>query len=153
MDCSAPNGPPGPKEPVCLSELVSGTLRARHSDRRIEYALDPGVLVLADRAQLIRLLGCLMENAERHAVSTIKVTVRWQPMDPGDEHRFPNGVAVLEVLDDGPGIPPHKRELVFERFTRLDAARTRSAGGAGLGLPIARQIAESLSGTLHIEDS
>ena len=57
------------------------------------------------------------------------------------------------MSDDGPGIPPDKRELVFQRFTRLDAARNKDAGGAGLGLPIARQIAEASGGTLRIEDS
>jgi signal transduction histidine kinase len=60
---------------------------------------------------------------------------------------------VLEVEDDGMGIAPNQREVVFQRFTRLDASRSRDAGGTGLGLPIARQIAESHGGTLTIEDS
>ncbi|GIH24009.1 hypothetical protein Aph01nite_23190 [Acrocarpospora phusangensis] len=140
-------------EPVCLSELVTGVLRARRPVQQVEYELEPGVAVNADRSQLTRLFTCLADNAERHAASTIKVTVRREPHALADDPRFADGIAVLEVLDDGPGIPRHKREMVFERFTRLDAARTRTAGGAGLGLPIARQIAESLGGTLHIEDS
>ena len=49
---------------------------------------------------------------------------------------------VLEVLDDGAGIAPDQRETVFQRFTRLDASRSRDAGGTGLGLPIAREIAQ-----------
>ncbi|GAA0966570.1 ATP-binding protein [Acrocarpospora macrocephala] len=147
------SGAPGTREPIALSELVAAELRPRRTTKQIEYALDPDVHVAGDRAQLTRLLASLVENAERHARTTIKVSVRKQPGDPSDDQRFPDGVAVLEVLDDGPGIPPHKRELVFQRFTRLDAARTRDAGGAGLGLPIARQIAEALGGTLHIEDS
>ncbi|GAA4567214.1 hypothetical protein GCM10023193_45800 [Planotetraspora kaengkrachanensis] len=57
------------------------------------------------------------------------------------------------MVDDGSGIEPDKRELVFQRFARLDAARRRDAGGTGLGLPIARQIAEACGGTLRIEDS
>lgn len=60
---------------------------------------------------------------------------------------------MLEVADDGPGIPSEQREKVFQRFTRLDAARSRDAGGAGLGLAIARQVAQNHGGRLTIEDS
>jgi signal transduction histidine kinase len=63
------------------------------------------------------------------------------------------GLAVLEVVDDGAGIPPEHREKVFQRFVRLDAARSRDAGGTGLGLPIAREIARAHNGSLTIEDS
>jgi signal transduction histidine kinase len=83
-----------------------------------------------------------MDNADRHAESQITVTVREE-----------GGQAVLEVLDDGDGIVPEQREVVFERFARLDAARNRDAGGTGLGLPIAREIATAHGGTLTVEDS
>ncbi len=95
-----------------------------------------------DRTRLTRLLTNLLDNAERHAASVITVTVRREA-----------GTCVLEVLDDGAGIPAAQREIVFQRFARLDAARSRDAGGTGLGLPIARQIAETHGGTLTIEDS
>jgi signal transduction histidine kinase len=100
------------------------------------------VIIRGDVLRLGRLLTNLMDNAERHAVDTITVSVRVE----GDW-------AVLEVLDDGAGIAQDQREVVFRRFTRLDAARNRDAGGTGLGLPIARQIAEAHGGTLTIEDS
>ncbi|XVQ87829.1 ATP-binding protein [Microbispora siamensis] len=61
--------------------------------------------------------------------------------------------ALLEVRDDGPGIPPEDREAVFDRFTRLDDARTRDAGGSGLGLAIVREIAARHGGTVVIGDS
>ena len=60
---------------------------------------------------------------------------------------------VLEVQDDGPGIPPEQRNVVFERFARLDTAHNKETGGTGLGLPIAKEIAAQHGGTLRIEDS
>ncbi|GAA1279884.1 two-component sensor histidine kinase [Planotetraspora silvatica] len=144
------SGMPGAREPVDLSALVANELRTRRPAKQIESALEPGVIVVGDRSRLIRVFTNLIDNAQRHADSTITVIVR---RGPGDDQRFSEGVAVLEVVDDGPGIDPDKRELVFQRFIRLDAARTKDAGGAGLGLAIARQIAESNGGTLRIEDS
>ncbi|MGW0632711.1 ATP-binding protein [Streptomyces sp. NPDC002758] len=60
------------------------------------------------------------------------------------------GHAVLDITDDGPGIPPEHHDTVFDRFTRLDHARTRDTGGSGLGLPIARDIAHAHDGTLRV---
>jgi signal transduction histidine kinase len=61
--------------------------------------------------------------------------------------------AFLEVVDDGAGIAVEQREVVFDRFTRLEASRDRDAGGTGLGLAIAREIAEAHQGTLTLQDS
>ncbi|GII61100.1 two-component sensor histidine kinase [Sphaerisporangium krabiense] len=142
-------GVPGAREPVDLAEVADQECRTRcPSGKALACHLQPGVMVLGDRPRLGRLLTNLLDNADRHAESAITVTVR---RDGGEG--FPNGVAVLEVIDDGPGIAPENRELVFRRFTRLDPARSRDAGGTGLGLAIARQIAETHGGTLRIEDS
>ncbi len=134
-------GAAGAKEAVDLADLVvAETVRTRV--RKIVTSLDPDVVVTGDRLRLSRLLVNLIDNAERHAERTITITVRRQ-----------DGRAVLEVVDDGAGIAPEQREVVFRRFTRLDASRNRDAGGTGLGLPIAREIAVSHHGTLSIEDS
>ena len=93
------------------------------------------------RAHLARLVTNLVDNAVRHATTAVRVRVHAD-----------GGQAVLQVLDDGPGIPAEQREAVFDRFTRLDEARARDAGGAGLGLPIARDIASLHGGTLIAEE-
>ncbi|MEV0231970.1 HAMP domain-containing sensor histidine kinase [Nonomuraea sp. NPDC050786] len=134
-------GAPDRREPVDLGELAAEEI-ARPRAKRVVPNLQSGVVVTADRLQLARLLTNLLDNAERHAETHIIVTVRQQ-----------DGEAVLEVLDDGAGIAHDKREVVFQRFTRLDDSRSRDAGGSGLGLPIAREIAKAHSGTLTIEDS
>ncbi|MEU4538295.1 HAMP domain-containing sensor histidine kinase [Streptosporangium sp. NPDC023825] len=144
-------GGPGAHDEIDLAELVAAECRMRHHMRNsCEFSLEPGVVVIGDRLRMGRLLTNLIDNAERHADSKIVINVR---RAPGDDRRFPHGIAVLEVIDDGPGIDPDKRELVFQRFARLDTARNRDAGGTGLGLPIARQIAETSGGTLRVEDS
>ncbi|MCW2881411.1 MAG: Signal transduction histidine kinaselike protein, partial [Sphaerisporangium sp.] len=95
-----------------------------------------------DRLRITRVLVNLLDNAERHATSKITVIVRAD-----------GPTAVLEVIDDGAGIAAEQREMVFDRFTRLDTSRNRDEGGTGLGLAIARQIAEAHQGTLTIQDS
>ncbi len=60
--------------------------------------------------------------------------------------------AVLRVEDDGPGVPEGQRERIFERFVRLDDARARDDGGAGLGLAIARDVAVRHGGSLAVRE-
>lgn len=129
-------------ECVNLSALVSAELRRQARRVPVHAELTEEATVHGDPLRLSRLLVNLLDNAERHAASEITVIVRRE-----------DGTAVLEVRDDGAGIPPEHRETVFQRFTRLDAARSRDAGGTGLGLPIARQTAEAHGGTLRVEDS
>ncbi|GAA1817711.1 HAMP domain-containing sensor histidine kinase [Actinomadura chokoriensis] len=133
---------PRPVERVDLAELVRREVARRDDRIPVETRSVPGVVVTANRVRLGRVLGNLLNNAERHAESRITVTV---DRDGGD--------AVLEVLDDGAGIPPESRERVFERFARLPESRARDPQGTGLGLPIAREIAEIYGGTLRVADS
>ncbi|MEI7030689.1 HAMP domain-containing sensor histidine kinase [Streptomyces pratensis] len=89
-----------------------------------------------------RLLRNLIDNAARHATSRVWITVRNQL-----EH------VELTVHDDGPGIPAEESERIFERFVRLDEARTRGHGGTGLGLPLARELAHRHRGSLVLVPS
>ncbi|RJL32259.1 HAMP domain-containing protein [Bailinhaonella thermotolerans] len=102
-----------------------------------------GVPVMGEPGDLTRVLVNLIDNAVRHAESAVSVSV-------GDER---GGWAVLTVTDDGPGIPEADRERVFARFTRLDTARSRDAGGAGLGLAIVRETVRAHGGDVHLEDA
>ncbi|MFF0476722.1 sensor histidine kinase [Streptomyces sp. NPDC004284] len=101
-------------------------------------------VVHGNATRLERLLRNLLTNACRHAKSKIEVEV---------EVGTDGSTVTLTVTDDGPGVPLKDRARVFDRFTRLDASRTRASGGAGLGLPIARDIATHHGGTLTVEDS
>jgi signal transduction histidine kinase len=128
------------QQPVDLAELADAEASRRDAD--IHTNLAAGAVVTGVSCQLTRLLNNLVDNAVRHADSTVEVSVA--------RHE---GIAVLTVTDDGPGIPVADRERVFERFARLDSARSRYTGGTGLGLAIARDIAQAHGGTLRVEDS
>ncbi|MBO2450904.1 HAMP domain-containing histidine kinase [Actinomadura barringtoniae] len=129
-------------EVIDLAELVERETVRHPRHPPVVTRLEPRVLVRANAVRLGRLLGNLLSNAERHADSQIEVVVA----EGG-------GQAVLEVRDDGAGIPAEERERVFERFARLPESQRRDPGGTGLGLPIAREIAEIYGGTLIIAES
>ena len=98
--------PPTATEEVDLADLVATCLAGRSTRPDIAVTFDTTpVVVLGRRAQLARLLGNLLDNAERHAATTVTVSV-------GPD-------AVLTVGDDGPGIPEAERQRVFDRFVRL----------------------------------
>jgi signal transduction histidine kinase len=96
--------------------------------------------VVGSRDELGRLVRNLLENAARHAASTVRVSLC---VDQAN--------AVLVVQDDGPGVPPGDANEIFERFVRIDGDRARSGGGSGLGLAIARAIAEAHDGTVEVD--
>jgi signal transduction histidine kinase len=135
-------GMPREVDSIDLPGLVSAEINRSRRTKEVKADLQPQVTVVGDRLRLNRMLTNLLDNAERHARLQVKVVVRTEDKN-----------AVLEVQDDGTGIPAEYREVVFQRFARLDAARHRDVNGTGLGLPIAREIARAHGGTLTIEDS
>ena len=98
--------------------------------------------VAASADELAFVIRNVLENAVRYAKSRVEVALV-------AEH----GIAKLTIDDDGPGIADEDRDRVFERFTRLDEARDRAHGGAGLGLAIARDITHHLRGAIEVEHS
>ncbi|WP_131737514.1 sensor histidine kinase [Actinomadura roseirufa] len=129
-------------ETIDLAAMVTIELARTERSKRVVTHLRDGVSVRGDRLRLVRLLTNLLDNAERHAETRIDIMVRQE-----------DGMAVLEVRDDGAGIAEADREIVFQRFARLPAGRAKDASGTGLGLPIAREIARSHGGDLTLEDS
>lgn len=126
-----------------LATLVDEELDRRTTDPHPTTAQPlESAEVTGSRGQLARILGNLLDNAQRHTTSRVRVSVRTT------EHPAPT--AILEVADDGTGVPEQEHDRVFERFVRLDDARSRDGGGAGLGLAIAREVATRHGGTLTL---
>jgi heavy metal sensor kinase len=133
---------------VDVDEIVAECVRAisvvaATSDIRLATVLESGVCVSADAGLLRRLVTNLLDNAVQYTPPGGSVTVNVN-------HDADS--AAITVSDTGPGIRAVDRERVFERFVRLDPARTATSG-AGLGLSIARWIAEQHGGTLTLEEN
>ena len=97
------------------------------------------VRTAGDLAGLERMVRNLVDNAVRHADGEVDLSVREV-----------DGFALIAVDDDGEGVPPADRERVFDRFVRLDEARSRDGGGAGLGLAIVRAVVDAHGGEVSI---
>ncbi len=142
-------------EPVRLADVVHAAIgRVSELAARLDItvtALDPvdaggprsGLLVVeGDRRQLVSAVGNLVENAVKYSPPGESVQVRVR--STGD-------IAEISVVDHGIGIPAADIHRVFERFYRVDQARSRSTGGTGLGLSIARHVATSHRGDVVVE--
>lgn len=117
---------------------TAGVAPARDGDApvvRVDGSAISAARVLGDERVLAGVVRNLVDNAVRHASTRVAVSLT--------EH---DGSAVLTVDDDGTGVPEDERERVFERFVRLDEARSRDAGGAGLGLAIVRDAVRAHGG-------
>ena len=121
---------------LVLRELENSSL---DSGIRIDASGVALVDVYGDEVRLRRAVSNIIENALRHASSGVSVEVS------RDDHW-----AVVTVRDDGAGVPSEAAEMIFDRFARVDEARSESLGGTGLGLAIAREIAAAHGGTLEL---
>ena len=110
----------------------------------LNTAITNGIAVEGNGTQLKQLTSILLDNAIRHS-------------KPAGEVRLmltrDHGIAQLSVINTGDEIPTEHRDKIFERFYRVDKARSRSTGGSGLGLSIVRNIVERNSGSIHVESS
>lgn len=129
---------------VDLDDVIDTVVEHLAADdpRRVDCRAVEPAQVIGDPLLLEQLVRNLLENAVSHADHEIHVALFTV-----------DSAAVLTVDDDGPGIPPDRRQEVFRRFTRLDLARDRDHGGAGLGLAIVSDIARAHDGDVEVADS
>ncbi|MFQ5747952.1 MAG: sensor histidine kinase [Planctomycetota bacterium] len=132
---------------VKLADLASGVLEA-HAQAAVAKGLElrsgvepPGLELLTDPLALETILANLVENAVAYTSSgCVEVSIR----------SAPGAGAILEVHDNGPGIPAEVLPRIFERFFRVDAARSRASGGTGLGLALVRNLVARLGGRIAV---
>lgn len=130
-------------EPVDLGVLVEGLIRERgYKEDKLFLSVSPGVQVRGDGALLARLTENLVENAFKYGKpgGHVWVTVKSQ----GEE-------GILEVRDDGIGIPKDQQEKIWQRFYQVDPSRSDESNGVGLGLSMVRQIAQLHGGTVTLD--
>jgi signal transduction histidine kinase len=135
-------GPLTADEPVDVDDLVLtevDRIRAGAGDIRFDVSQLSGGQVHGSPVLLRQVVQNLLDNAVRHAESQVSVSLHERV-----------GWVELYVDDDGVGVPVDERTHVFERFVRLDQARAREAGGAGLGLAIVRKIVDASGGTVEL---
>ncbi|NDU74948.1 HAMP domain-containing protein [Actinomadura sp. DSM 109109] len=126
---------------------VVAEARAGRPDAVFEPDVAPGLRAAADRDRLHQVVANLLDNAARHSPDGRPVRVTARPANP------PGGL-VIEVADEGPGIPPEERARVFERFSRGSAAGAGTpGGGTGLGLAIANWATELHGGDITVMDT
>jgi two-component system phosphate regulon sensor histidine kinase PhoR len=124
-----------------LDDVVTSFTPAAEQKRIALAASGPPLAVLSDGDRLRRVLECLVDNAVKYTPADGSVTVAARATDAG---------VAVDVKDDGPGIPPEHLPRLFERFYRVDKARSRELGGTGLGLSIARHLAERMGAKVEV---
>ena len=127
---------------VAADVVASFAEQAARKPLTLRHELRGDVAVLTDRERLRRILENLVDNAVKYTPAGGSVVVT-TTADPDGSARF-------EVKDDGPGIEAEHRERVFERFYRVDKARSRELGGTGLGLAIVKHLAESIGARVSL---
>jgi len=139
----AEGGLPLHRTDVDLAALAADEVeRVRELAPELTVTLDAApAVVAADAGRVSQILVNLLDNARRHTPAGGTVTVRVEPGDP----------CAVVVADTGPGIPDADRDRIFGRLVRLQQARDRDSGGAGLGLPLARALARAHGGELVVE--
>jgi len=133
-----------PVDVATVAREVAGRFGAQATSRQIsiEADLPEGLVAQADRGRLAQIVGNYLSNAVRYSPAGSIVTVMG---------RRSGSQVEVAVRDHGPGLTPEQRSQVFERFYRIDTSRTRALGGSGIGLAIARALAEAMGGSVRAE--
>lgn len=134
--------------PVALADVIEScleTVRKRANEKQLTLLAEcPSELpeVQGDAAQLREVLQNLLDNALQYTPPGGTITIRATAK---------NGQVLIQVSDTGTGIPPAEQGKIFERFYRVDDARSREVGGTGLGLSIAKHLVEAHGGRIEVE--
>ena len=124
-----------------MAEIVNRALvREKWVGNRFKLCIETDLMVKANAELLLRALANLLRNGLRHGGSDAKIEI---------SSTRQGLVAVLEVLDHGPGVPEAELERVFEPFYRLEPDRNRRSGGSGLGLAIVKTCIEACQGKVR----
>lgn len=138
---------PMKKEVVNVGELIAGIVATHEafvadSGLTLKFEMEPGVCVLGDADKIRQATANLISNAVRYTPEGGTITVR---VKRGDI------MASISVQDTGIGLSPDEAKMVFSRFWRADAGRTRESGGLGIGLSVVKEIVERHNGWVQVE--
>lgn len=138
------------KEPVEVGDLLADVIEflsvlAEDRQQQIRFEREAGLTIPADPCMLRRAFLNLVDNAIKYSPELSSITIRL--------YRSPDQDTVIEVIDQGPGIPDPEKERIFDRFYRLDNGRSRDKGGTGLGLAITQAALEAHGGTITLLDA
>jgi signal transduction histidine kinase len=126
-------------------EELNFTLNEDNIVLNYESHYESNDLIVADRQRLVRVIHNIIENAKKHLnkqKKEIKIVLKEEKTG-----------ALIEITDNGCGIPADKLTLIFDRFFRVDCARNRATGGSGIGLSIAKEIIEAHKGIIWAEST
>ena len=134
-------------EPVLIAPAVQRALEVVDQERKakglsLELAVAPDLSAQADADALDQIILNLLDNAVKYMLAGGHLSIRGRAQ--------PRHVRI-EVADDGPGLAPHHRDRIFERFYRVDTGRSREQGGTGLGLAIVKHLALAMHGEVGVE--
>jgi two-component system phosphate regulon sensor histidine kinase PhoR len=145
------------REPLHIQSVIERTLAMikpiadKKGHRLLSFVDDDLPAVLGDEDRLMQVLSNLLDNAVKYTPEKGTITVAARPVRDDAEQTTIAMAVELSVTDTGIGIPEADRPRVFERFYRVDKARSRDLGGTGLGLAIVRHIVEGLGGRVWVE--
>jgi signal transduction histidine kinase len=132
------------RSPVSVEDLLESLARrwVGTAARRWRVEAEGGGTVLADRERLEAAVDALVENAVKFTREGAGIAIRARSED---------GQVIIEIQDQGEGIPPEQRAAIFERFARIERDRARDRGGTGLGLALVKAIVEAHGGAVSVD--
>ena len=145
------------EEPLVLRSVIDRTMSmikpiAEKKRHRLIAVIDPSLPAVAgDEDRLVQVLTNLLDNAIKYTPAGGTITIAAKASPSAEHAEQPSGSIDLSVADTGIGIPEQDRPRVFERFYRVDKARSRELGGTGLGLAIVKHIVEGHGGQVWVE--